>query len=101
VFAKIDHIVVGLLKCWAFRHHSRKSHGWALEKYFKSENNRKWVFKVNVDVKGKYKTFTLNKLADIPITRHVKIMKDANPFDSQWVAYFVRRRQLSSKGRRA
>ena len=37
-------------------------------------------------------TFVLKKLADIPIVRHVKIMKDANPFDSDWDEYFEVRR---------
>jgi RNA-directed DNA polymerase len=101
VFAKIDHIPVGQLKRRAVRRHSRKSVKWVLEKYFKSENNRNWVFKATAEVKGIQKTFTLNKLADIPITRHVKIKKDANPFDSQWDAYFTERRRKSSRVRRA
>jgi RNA-directed DNA polymerase len=101
VFAKIDHILVGQLKRWAFRRHSRKSKGWILDKYFKSDNNRKWIFKDSIEVKGKIQTFTLKKFADIPITRHVKIKKDANPFDPQWNNYFNRRRLKSSKVRRA
>ena len=40
----------------------------------------------------KFPTFVLKKLADIPIVRHVKIKKDANSFDSTWVAYFEKRR---------
>jgi len=93
VFAKIDHIVVGQLKRWAFRRHSNKSKGWVLEKYFKSENNRKWVFKD----KREEKDFILKKLTDIPITRHVKIKSDANPFDTQWNAYFESRSRKASK----
>jgi RNA-directed DNA polymerase len=97
VFAKIDHIVVGQLKRWAFRRHSNKSKGWVLEKYFKSENNRKWVFKDTFEKKE----FILKRLADIPITRHVKIKKNANPFDNQWDAYFEKRGQKTSKVQRA
>jgi RNA-directed DNA polymerase len=97
VFAKIDHNLVGLLKRRAFRRHGNKSRTWIRDKYFKSENGRKWVFKDTFEKKE----FTLKKLADIPITRHVKIRKDANPFDPQWVAYFEYRGRKNSKVRRA
>ena len=36
-------------------------------------------------------------MADIPIVRHVKIRKDANPFDPQWDMYFVGRGHKASK----
>jgi len=97
VFAKIDHIVFGQLKRWAFRRHNNKSKGWVLEKYFKSENNRKWVFKGYRKENGEKQVFTLKKLADIPITRHVKIKSDANPFDPQWDAYFENRSRKALK----
>jgi len=97
VFAKIDHILVGQLKRWAFRrHHNRKSKGWVLEKYFKSENNRKWVFQDTFKRNNTKQVFTLKKLADIPIIRHVKIRKEANPFDPEWDRYFERRRRKTS-----
>ena len=93
VFAKIDHILVMQLKRWAFRRHSNKSRKWVIEKYFKAENNRKWVFKDSIECEGKQKEFKLKKLADIPIVRHVKIKKDANPFDTHWDTYFENRSQ--------
>jgi RNA-directed DNA polymerase len=95
VFAKIDHILVGQLKRWAFRRHCNKSKGWVVNKYFHSVNNRKWVFKDTFEKKE----FSLKRLADIPITRHVKIRKDANPFDPQWDAYFEKRCRKTSKVR--
>ena len=97
VFAKIDHIVFGQLKRWAFRHHNNKSKGWVLEKYFKSENNRKWVFKDTRKENGEKQVFILKKLADIPIIRHVKIKSDANPFDPQWDDYFENRSRKALK----
>ena len=69
----------------------QKSKEWVLLKYFKSENNRNWVFKDTCEFEGKKQTFTLKKLADIPIRRHVKIKKDANPFDPKWDGYFENR----------
>ena len=91
VFAKIDNILFRQLNRWAFRRHCKKSKRWILDKYFKSENNRKWVFKDSFEFEGVIHVFTLKKLADIPIIRHVKIRKDANPFDSNWDTYFENR----------
>ena len=101
VFAKIDHILVQQLKRWAFRRHSNKSRKWVIEKYFKVENNRKWVFKDSFEWEGKQKDFKLKKLVDIPIIRHVKIKKDANPFDTQWNTYFENRSRKATAVRRA
>jgi len=98
VFAKIDHILVGQLKRWAFRRHTRKSKRWVLNKYFKSENNRKWVFKDSLEVEGTKQTFTLRRLADIPIVRHRKIRSNANPFEPQWNAYFEERKRKVLRG---
>jgi len=99
IFAKIDHILVGQLKRWAFRRHNKKSKRWAIDKYFKSENNRKWVFKDTFEFEGLIKVFKLKKLADIPIVRHVKIRKDANPFDPKWDEYFEKRSRKACKVR--
>jgi RNA-directed DNA polymerase len=101
VFAKIDHILVGQLKRWAFRRHNRKSKGWIIGKYFKSEEKRKWVFKDTLELKGKKQIFKIKKLADIPIKRHIKIKYDANPFDPQWEAYFDKRSRKTPKVLRA
>jgi hypothetical protein len=60
--------------------------------YFKSDGRRKWCFMQKLKEADTITTFVLRKLADIPIIRHVKIKKDANPFDSAWDAYFEERR---------
>ena len=91
VFASIDHVLILQLKRWAVRRHTKKSHKWVMDKYFHTENNRKWVFTETVEENGSRKTFTLRKLADIPITRHLKIKMDANPFDANWYEYFEKR----------
>lgn len=101
VFAKIDHLLVELLKRWAFRRHPNKSKGWVIKKYFTSDNNRKWVFKDTLTGDEVTKVFILKRLSDIPIVRHVKIKSDANPFDSHWDKYFRDRDRKTSKGRRA
>jgi len=101
VFAKTDHILFGQLKRWVFRRHSRKSKGWVLEKYFKSEDSRKWIFKDTLEINGDKQIFVLKKMADIPIVRHIKIKSDANPFDPQWDTYFERRSRKASMVRSA
>lgn len=59
-----------------------------MDKYFLTEDNRKWVFTETVEENGSRKTFTLRKAADIPITRHLKIKMDANLFDAKRYEYF-------------
>ena len=97
VFSKIDHILVKQLIRWAFRRHSRKSKRWAINKYFKSHNNRNWVFKDTFEFEGTEQIFILKRMADIPIVRHVKIKKYANPFDPKWKEYFEKRSRKSDK----
>ena len=91
VFSKIDHIWNGQLKRWAFRRHPKKSKTWVVDKYFKSDGRRKWCFMQKLKEADTITTFVLKNLADIPIIRHLKIKKDANPFDSAWDAYFEER----------
>ena len=71
---------------------NNKSKRWVLDKYFQSDGKRKWCFKEVIEDSGKINTFVLKKLSDIPISRHVKIKKEANPFDVAWDAYFGKRR---------
>ncbi|GHV62397.1 group II intron reverse transcriptase/maturase [Bacteroidia bacterium] len=92
VFSRTDHILFGLLKRWAFRRHTNKSQRWILNKYFHSDGKKKWCFKEVIEKSGKCYIFVLKKLSDIPISRHVKIKKDANPFDWAWAVYFEKRR---------
>ena len=96
IFAKIDHILVGQLKCWAFRRHNKKSKDWVIKKYFKTVNKRAWTFTGIWKEEDTEQVFTLKRLADIPIVRHVKVKKDANPFDPQWFAYFAERSRKAS-----
>ena len=83
IFSYIDHRTFEMLRKWARRRHSRKSKRWVDQKYFENVGNRNWVFKSgNVE---------LAMLAKIPIVRHIKIRKDANPFDTDYEEYFRRR----------
>lgn len=93
VFSKMDHILLNQLKRWAFRRHNNKSRQWVRNKYFKIEKGRHWCFKTEIDKDGKKQIFILKKLSDIPIVRHPKIKKEANPFDPAWESYFENRKK--------
>ena len=83
IFSYIDHRTFEMLRKWARRRHSKKSRRWVDRKYFGSVGNRNWVFKTgNVE---------LTMMAKIPIIRHIKIRKDANPFDTDYDEYFRKR----------
>jgi RNA-directed DNA polymerase len=93
IFSKTDHILVQQLRRRAFGRHHNKSRDWCMKRYFKTEGNRHWCFKCQAIESGKKKIFTLKLLSDIPIVRHIKVKKDANPFDPLWDDYFERRYQ--------
>jgi RNA-directed DNA polymerase len=62
------------------------------ERYYHTQKGRNWIFgaiKKNKD--GEF-LYSLKYLSNIPITRHVKICSEANPFDPQWEPYFEKRR---------
>ncbi|MCK5355482.1 MAG: group II intron reverse transcriptase/maturase, partial [Methyloprofundus sp.] len=97
IFQKADHLIFKQLWYWAKRRHPRKSRKWIRAKYFKTVGNNHWVF-TGVDDKGNLKH--LFKAGLVPVTRHIKIKAEANPYDPEWDDYFeVRytRKWFSSK----
>jgi len=98
-FSKIDHILTYQLKRWSYRRHTNKSRRWIKDKYFIKVGNRDWIFGFRDKDCEKETIFALRRLADIPIRRHVKVKCEANPYDPTWDAYFLRRKQKSSRTR--
>ena len=49
---------------------------------------------------GKEKTYSILRLADIPIVRYIKVKADANPFDPAWDEYFAKRAERSNRQRK-
>ena len=98
-FSKIDHILTNQLKRWAYRRHTNKSRKWIKDKYFIKVGNRDWIFGFKYKDCEKDAIFTLMKLADIPIRRHVKVKCEANPYDPTWDAYFRKRMQKRNRSR--
>jgi len=96
-FGRVDHAVLIMLWRWARRRHPTKRETWIKDRYFQRIGPRKWVFATPPNGKGTPKHVLFN-VVDIPIRRHIKIRKDANPFDPAWTEYFEKREQLKRSG---
>jgi RNA-directed DNA polymerase len=87
VFSSVDEAIYQTLKRWINRRHPRKSEAWKAKKYFKTCGGDNWVFFGTEDEQ----TWHLTRADTMPITRHVKIRGEANPYDLQWERYFEKR----------
>jgi RNA-directed DNA polymerase len=91
-FSKVDAAIFRCLWRWARRRHPKKSARWVKERYFLSEGGRNWVFfGVTEGSDGTPKVMRLYYAAQTPVTRHVKIRGEANPYDPDWETYFEQR----------
>lgn len=89
VFSNLDSDIHQALWRWAKRRHSHtKNYHWIKQKYFKSIDNRNWIF----CAKSGKKVVELFKMESIPIKRFIKIQRGANPFDPSWSEYFYSRK---------
>ncbi|MBU2834776.1 group II intron reverse transcriptase/maturase [Acidithiobacillus thiooxidans] len=99
-YSSMDHALWEHLWQWAKRRHPNKGSQWIKEKYFQPRGSRNWVFTCK-DENGK--EWTLLKLSDTKIVRHVKIKGEVNPFDPKWETYredrLAKHMALSLKGR--
>ena len=94
-YSWVDHQIWSCLWQWAKQRHPDKSKKWIKDKYFHSMGGRNWVFGVRIDPERqesdkKYRT--LYTTASTKIKRHVKVMSELNPFDSNWWGYLENRR---------
>src|SRR5205814_10668610 len=87
VFSSVDEMIYQTLKRWINRRHPRKSEAWKAKKYFKTCGGDNWVF---FGKEGE-QTWHLTRADTMPITRHVKIRGEANPYDPEWESYFEKR----------
>jgi RNA-directed DNA polymerase len=99
-FSKLDHLIYWRLMRWGLRRHPRKTRKWVLERYWTRMNDR-WDFGGGRNKKRDKTigTALLNKLADTPIVRHMKIKGDYNPYDPDWMVYGeeLRMRRMSKE----
>ena len=101
VFSKMDHILTRQLIRWCYRRHPNKSRRWRKDKYFIRDGKMDWTFGYHYELGGESHTFKLMKLACIPITRHIKVKSEANPFDTAWDEYFKQRKASYRRTRAA
>lgn len=87
-FSLVDYQVWKTLWQWSKRRHPHKSVAWIKKKYFTRRYNREWIFHGTFPNDQKKYLFYL---ARTTIKRHIKIRKNANPYDPQWKEYFQKR----------
>jgi RNA-directed DNA polymerase len=86
-FAYVDTQIFNKIWQWSCRRHPNKYKTWIKKRYFHSVETRNWVFAS----KTKTALVKLKIASDTKILRHVKIRKEANPYDTNWKAYFEER----------
>jgi RNA-directed DNA polymerase len=95
----VDDVIFHILRRWAIRRHPKKSTAWALRKYFKHVGTRQWVFSAVVkDKDGQRRLKSLRLATDIAIRRHIKIRREAHPFDPAFTDYFQQRQSRKTRG---
>ena len=80
-YAHIDYVLYELLWRWAKRRHPKKGQWWVSTKYWHRKESRNWVFCTD--------NSELLRVDSIPVIRHTKIRKNANPYLDH--AYFIER----------
>jgi len=90
-FSYVDHQVWIKTWKWAERRHPNKGKLWIKNKYFKTVDNRNWVF--SGENQGEHST-RLAVMSAVPIERHIKIQADANPYDPKYEQYFEKRLEV-------
>src|SRR5262244_4229928 len=91
-FSRVDTAIFSCLWRWARRRHPDKNLGWIKAKYFTSHRGRNWTFfGETCDEEGKPQKVWLFPAARTPITRHVKVKAEANPYDPVYETYFADR----------
>jgi RNA-directed DNA polymerase len=79
-FEQVDHEIFKTLWAWAIRLHKNKGKRWIKKRYWRTLENRRWMFaSEGMNRKGKKVIYYLFKATDVNIKRHVKIMNNANP----------------------
>ena len=93
-FDRVDHEIWRALWHWARRRHPKKSRDWVKKHCFPALRNRTWTFACKTEKQtpdGKPVWLRLVYAGETKIRRHVKIRRDANPFDPQWQDYLAER----------
>ncbi len=91
-FSRVDHIIFTWLWRWAKRRHPRKPAEWIRKKYFRIQQGRQWVFfGQTTHTTTEAHAVSLCAASSVPISRHIKVRAEANPYDPAWEVYFEER----------
>lgn len=97
-FNKVDNAIFIALWSWAKRRHSNKGIHWIKAKYFRSIEQRNWMFHTKVKDKfGKTKFLDLIETSYIPIKRHIKFKAAATPYDPIYHGYLDMRLRIEGR----
>lgn len=88
----VDDCIYRALANWVKRRHPDKNATWWRKNYFRSQGNRNWIFTAK-DPDDPKRWIDLLRMGYIPISRHVKIIAEATPYDEKWNDYFVKREE--------
>jgi RNA-directed DNA polymerase len=95
VFHKVDDAIFRAVWQWARRRHKSKPSNWIMRKYYGRYRNRSWCFfgEHRTESGGLQKAWLYHAVY-VPIRRHVKIQRDAHPYDPAWQSYFEKRLRI-------
>ena len=94
-FNRVDNVIWHALWRWAKRRHPKKSRAWVKKHCFPAWRKRTWTFAAKTGEHKPDGSPIWNRLTyagETPIRRHIKIRRNANPFDPQWRSYFEERK---------
>ncbi len=84
-FAKVAHVIFTMLWQWTKRRHPSQLAKGVKKKDFQTIAEQNWVFFGEIlGQDGIRHPIRLLKAKSLPITRHVKIQSEANPYDPAW-----------------
>jgi RNA-directed DNA polymerase len=90
MFKRIDHEIYLKLRRWSKRRHPNKGKKWVKDKYWKSINNRNWIFS---DTQNGKISYSLLLHSDTKIIRHVKVRGNKSPYDGDFIYWGQRMRE--------
>lgn len=93
IFSEIDEYLYQLLKQWTRLRHRNKTNAWCKKHYWHPIGMRRVFGARYTNRKGHTSLLKLFKLSDLPIVRHIKIKRFANPYLPIWDWYYQNRRR--------
>lgn len=88
---KVDYLLYKKIRKWADRRHPKKGKHWVSHKYFHTRGKNHWRFGTWVKKQGEKMFYPLISVCDVPKTKHILIVGEANPYSEQYTTYFDKR----------